>query len=152
KANRASLRWLQGPVASTLIPVAGRTWTSLSSISSKGESHAAPHPERGAWSVERGMHERVISGDRRQWPRDERFLVRKSRRPELSGSIVMMVQQIVDFRENLHALVELIPRPEVEHTVSGRSSRSEIVDPIGPALVILVSARIGARNCDEVEV
>src|SRR5262249_30988105 len=127
-------------------------WTSLSSISSKGESHAAPHSERSAWRIERGVHERIVPANRWQWPRDECFLIRKSRRPELSGSVVMMVKQIVDLRENLHALVNLIPRSQVDHAVARRSSRSEIVDPIGPALVILVSARIGARNCDEVEV
>src|SRR5262249_36620318 len=96
--------------------------------------------------------ERIIPVDRRQRPREEGSLAGESRWSELRGCVVAMVQQIVDLRENLYALAKLVADSYVDHAVSRRSPRPEIIDSIGSALVILVAARIGARYRNEVEV
>jgi hypothetical protein len=63
-----------------------------------------------------------------------------------------MVQQVVDLGENLQMFLDLVARSQVDYAVPGRSTRSKVIDPVGPALVVLVSAGVRTGYCDEVEI
>ncbi len=106
------------------------------------DAHSTPRTNRGTRRIKRSMHKRVISAHGRERPRDERTLVGKSRRSQLSRRVVVMVEEVVNSYEQLNTVLQLVPCREVHNPIAGRRSRPEIVDAVGVALVIFVAAGI----------
>src|SRR5207344_2781690 len=86
---------------------------------------------------ERGVHQRELAADGRQRAGDEVARAGETRRPELGGAAVVMVEEVVDLAGQLELLRQPIAYAEVHDTVGVRGPGPEIIDAVRVVPVVL---------------
>src|SRR5439155_25079621 len=79
------------------------------------EPRSHPEQARGAGRVKSRLLDWKLCADRRKRPRNEGAGVGESCRAELSGRVVVPVENVVHLGEQLEPAVHLVVPPHVEH-------------------------------------
>src|SRR5439155_2638644 len=115
------------------------------------EPRSHPEQPRGAGRVKSRLLDWKLFADHRKRARNEGAGVGESCRAELRGCVVVPVENVVHLSEQLEPVVHLVVPPHVEHGGTGRRSRSQIVERIRLMTVVLVAARVRARDDHQIE-
>ena len=124
----------------------------LSTICLKPDSNPAPCSDGRARREERGRPQRIVAVWRcRKRPGKEIVVVVEGRRAKLRPRVIVMIQQIVDLREQLEVALNLIMPPEVQDSIPRRKTLTEIVDAVGLIQIVFITTCIGSAYGYEVQ-
>src|SRR5262249_25580189 len=114
-----------------------------SSTSDESEAQARPNPRtpRRAGRIKSCLLNRELAVDRWERACDVRAAVGESRRAKLRGSVVTLIEKIVDLPDQLQPACQIIPAAETDNAVGGRCSRPQVVSSVRLVPIVLVAAR-----------
>src|SRR5215831_1536706 len=118
----------------------------------KTELQASHDAARRGRRIECRARNRELSSNRRQWTCDVVAGRSEARLCDERTRVVPVIEQIRHFHEELQLTEKRIAGTEIGDSVTRRSSRTEIVDPIRLAEVVLIATRERCRGRAEIDV